>query len=100
MLIFYYKFHRYVSWNLLINALAHTHNTISHELLIPYTANVLRAKTFAVSAIFQPIVKVFPVNHLLCAVHDGLGQMHHKKFSGALYKTTKVFLLKIFAMYV
>ena len=29
---------------------------------------------------FQPIAKVFPLNHLLCTVHDGHGLMHREIF--------------------
>ena len=29
---------------------------------------------------FQPIVKVFPLNHLLCTVHNGMGLMHRESF--------------------
>ena len=29
---------------------------------------------------FSPIAKVFPLNHLLCTVHDGLGLMHYESF--------------------
>ena len=31
-------------------------------------------------AIFQPIVKVSPLNHLLCTLHDGHGLMHRERF--------------------
>ena len=44
---------------------------------MPYTAKLLSRKTFAV---FQPIAKVFPLNHLLCTVDDGHGLMHRKSF--------------------
>ena len=44
---------------------------------LPYTAKFLRRKTFTV---FQPIAKVFPLNHLLCTVHDGHGLMHGESF--------------------
>ena len=37
-------------------------------------------KTFVVFAVFQPIVKVFPFNHLLCTVHDGQSLMHCESF--------------------
>ena len=40
-------------------------------------AKLSRGKTFTV---FQPIVKVFPLNHLLCTVHDGHGLMHQESF--------------------
>ena len=33
-----------------------------------------------VFAIFQPIVEVFPLNHLLCTVNDGHGLMYHENF--------------------
>ena len=39
---------------------------------IPYTVKLSSGKTFAV---FQPIMKVFPLIHLLCTVHDGHGLM-------------------------
>ena len=42
-----------------------------------YTANVCRGKIFAV---FQPIAKVFPLNYLLCKVHDGIGPMRCESF--------------------
>ena len=44
---------------------------------IPYMAKLLRRKSFA---IFQSIAKVFPLNHLLYTVHDGLSLMHHESF--------------------
>ena len=44
---------------------------------ILYTAKLSSGKTFAV---FQPIAKVFPLNHLLCTIHDGYGLMHHESF--------------------
>ena len=47
---------------------------------LPYTAKLSSAKNFAVFAVFQPIAKIFPVNHLLCTVHDGNGLMHRKSF--------------------
>ena len=37
-------------------------------------------KTFAVFVVFQLITKVFPLNHLLCTVHDGHGLMHCESF--------------------
>ena len=47
-------------------------------LALLYTAKLSRGKTFA---IFQPIAKVFPLNHLLCTVvHNGMGLMHRKNF--------------------
>ena len=30
--------------------------------------------------VFQPIAKVFSLNHLLCTVHDGHGLMHRESF--------------------
>ena len=51
------------------------------KLLIPYTAKLLSGKTFVVFAVFQPIAKVFPLNHLLYTVHDGHGLMHRESFS-------------------
>ena len=30
--------------------------------------------------VFQLIAKVFPLNHLLCTVHDGHGLMHCESF--------------------
>ena len=47
---------------------------------IPYAAKFSCGKTFAVFVDFQPIVKVFPLNHLLCTVHDGHGLMHRESF--------------------
>ena len=44
---------------------------------VPYTVKLSSRKTFAV---FQPIAKVFPLNHLLCTVYDGHGLMHCKSF--------------------
>ena len=44
---------------------------------ILHTAKFLSGKTFAV---FQPIVKVFTLNHLLCTVHDGHSLIHHESF--------------------
>ena len=29
---------------------------------------------------FQPIAKVFPLNHLLCTVHNAMGLMHRESF--------------------
>ena len=39
--------------------------------------NFRGGKTFTV---FQPIMKVFPSNHLLCTVHDGHSQIYHESF--------------------
>ena len=47
---------------------------------IPYTAKLSRGKTFAVFTVFQPIAKVFPLNHLPCTVHNGMGLMHRESF--------------------
>jgi len=44
---------------------------------ILYTAKLLSGKTFAV---FQLIAKIFPLNHLLCTVHNDHGLMHRKSF--------------------
>ena len=33
-----------------------------------------------VFVVFQPVAKVFPLDHLLCTVYDGNGQMHRKSF--------------------
>ena len=43
---------------------------------VPYRAKLSSGKTFVTFAVFQPIAKVFPLNHLLCIVHDGHGLMH------------------------
>ena len=51
-----------------------------HFFLIPYTAKLSSEKTFAVFTVFQPIAKVFPLNHLLCTVHNGMGLMHRESF--------------------
>ena len=40
----------------------------------------LRGITFVVFVGFQPIVKVFSLNNLLCRVHDGHGLMYRKSF--------------------
>ena len=54
---------------------------LDYEVLcIPYTAKLSRGKTFAVFTIFQPIAKVFPLNHLPCTVHNGMGLMHCESF--------------------
>ena len=47
---------------------------------IPYTAKLSRGKTFAVFTVFQPIAKVFPLNHLPCTVHNGMDLMYRKNF--------------------
>ena len=47
---------------------------------IPYRAKLSSGKTFAVFAGFQPIAKVFPLNYLLCTVHEGHGLMHRESF--------------------
>ena len=61
--------------------LHHNHKYSNHtkcnELMLPYTVKLSSGKTFAV---FQPITKVFPLNHLLCTVHDGHGLMYCKSF--------------------
>ena len=44
-------------------------------LEIPYTAKLSRFLRF-----FLPIVKVFPLNHLPCTVHNGMGLMHRESF--------------------
>ena len=49
-------------------------------IYIPYTAKLSRGKTFAVFTVFWPIAKVFPLNHLPCTVHNGMGLMHRKNF--------------------
>ena len=43
-------------------------------------AKLSKEKTFAVFVIFQPIAKVFPFNHLLCTVHNGMDLMHRESF--------------------
>ena len=43
-------------------------------------AKLSSGKTFVVFVDFQPIVKVFPLNYLLCTVHDGHGLMHCESF--------------------
>ena len=48
--------------------------------VVKYTANLSSGRTFAVFVDFQPITKVFPLNHLLCTVHDGHGLMHRENF--------------------
>ena len=48
--------------------------------ILPYTAKLSRGKTFAVFTVFQPIAKVFPLNHLPCTVHNGMGLMHRESF--------------------
>ena len=69
--------------------------------LAPYTVygKLSRGKTFAVFAVFQSIAKVFPLNHMLCIVHDGHSLMHHKVFQCILHTTAKVLSLEIFAVY-
>ena len=56
-----------------------------------YTATLSRGKTFAL--FFQPIAKVFPLNHLLCMVHDGQGLVHRKSFpvNGVFYAQLRKF---------
>ena len=49
-------------------------------LCIPYTAKLSRGKTFAVFTVFQPIAKVFSLNHLPCTVHNGMDLMHRENF--------------------
>ena len=56
----------------LLHTSMHTHNCICTHTQIPYTVKLSSGKTFAV---FQPIMKVFPLIHLLCTVHDGHGLM-------------------------
>ena len=51
---------------------------VAEVYCILYIAKLSSGKTFAV---FQPIVKVFPLNHLLCTAHDGHGLMHHENFA-------------------
>ena len=45
-----------------------------------YTVKILSGKTFAIFTVFQPIAKVFPLNHLLCTVHNGHDLMHRESF--------------------
>jgi len=52
----------------------------SYVFDIPYTAKLLRGRTFAVFAVFQQIAKVFPLNQLLCTVHDYHSLMHCENF--------------------
>ena len=47
---------------------------------VPYTAKLSRGKTFAVFTVFQPIAKVFPLNHLPCTVHNGMDMMYRENF--------------------
>ena len=55
--------------------------TCLHQaIVLLYTAKLSSGKTFAVFAVFQPIAKVFPLNHLLCTVHDGHGLMLCENF--------------------
>ena len=44
---------------------------------VPYMAKLSIRKTFMV---FQPIVEVFPLNHLLYTLHEVHGLMHRKSF--------------------
>ena len=48
--------------------------------MISYMAKLSSGKTFTVFTVFQPIAKVFPLNHLLCTVLDGHGLMHRESF--------------------
>ena len=61
-------------------------------------AKLLRGENFRG---FQPIMKVFPLNHLLCTVHNGKGLMHRESFpvNSVLCTTAKVFPLESFAVY-
>ena len=58
----------------------------------------LEVKTFAV---FKLIAKGFPLNHLLCTAHNGLGLMHCVSFpvNSVLCTIAKVFPLKTFVVY-
>ena len=58
-------------------------------------------KTFAVFTVFQPIAKVFPLNHLPCTVHNGMDLMNRENFpvNSVLCTTAKVFPLESFAVY-
>ena len=51
-----------------------------YVFIVPYTAKLSNGKTFAIFVVFQLIAKVFPLNHLLCIVHDGHGLMHRESF--------------------
>ena len=68
---------------------------------IPYTAKLLRGKTFVVFAVFQPIAKVFPLNHLLSITHDGRGLMHRESFpvNGVFYTQLRKFSLSKVLLY-
>ena len=37
-------------------------------------------ETFVIFVVFKPIAKIFPLNHLLCTVHDGHGLINRKIF--------------------
>ena len=43
-------------------------------------AKLSRGKTFAVFTVFQPIAKVFPLNHLPCTIHNDVDLMHCENF--------------------
>ena len=43
-------------------------------------AKLSRGKTPTVFAVFWPIVKIFPLNCLLCTVRNGMGLVHRKSF--------------------
>ena len=64
--------------------------------------NFRGGKTFAVFTVFQPIAKVFPLNHLPCTVHNGMGLMDRESFpvKGVFCaQPRKVFPLESFGVY-
>ena len=76
-------------------------NTLYRLSKIPYTAKLSRGETFTVFTVFQPIAKVFPLNHLPCTVHNGMDLMSRENFpvNGVLCTTAKVFPFESFAVY-
>ena len=65
-------------------------------------AKLSSGKTFAVFTDFQPIAKVFPLNYLLCTVHEGHSLMCRKSFpvnSVFCTQPRKFFPLESFGVY-
>ena len=86
-------------------------NKMCHQLQLKQTTalavNTVYGKTFGWENFhgfhsFQPITKVFPLNHFLCTVHDGHGLMHHESFpvNSVFYARPRKFPhSKVFAVY-
>ena len=59
----------------------HNLATFDVHILIVYSKTFGVRKFSQFSRFFSQSLKVFPLNHLLCTVHDGHGLMHRESFT-------------------